>query len=370
LSHAGFHCILGTPWQPAEAQGKIPMDRGQTRCLALRVLLLAGPLAVWLVAGERPVAAEAIEPDLAAAADLLAAEKFDAARAALLKLATEHPGEAEIQAELGKIAFELRQYTAAVTQFERAIGLAPLEADYHFELGRALIGRISQVGLLKKPGIARRLRAAFEEALRLEPDHTRARLALVSYLANAPGIMGGSKKKALAQARRLKETDLATYHRALARIARKDKDFGDAFAHYRTSLDQRSDGRTRSEFAEALEEKDQWDEALRVLNPVAGPGVSESAPLQVFLLYGRAAAESGQRLEAGGRALDHFIAADRRRKSKEARAESHYLRGRIFEAMGQSEAAQGSYRMALEVDKGHKEASRASKRLDAGRGGG
>ncbi len=346
------------------------MARGQRSRLAIQAPLLAGLLAAWLVAGERPVAAAAIEPDLAAAADLLVAEKFDAARVALLKLAAEHPGEAEIQAELGKIAFELREYKAAVTHFERAIGLAPLEADYHFELGRALIGRISEVGLLKKPGIARRLRAAFEEALRLEPDHTRARLALVSYLANAPGMMGGSKNKARAQARRLKQIDLATYHRALARIARKEGNFGDAFAHYRTSLDQRSDGRTRSEFAEALEEKDQWDEALRVLEPVAGPGASEPAPLQVFLLYGRAAAESGQRLEAGGRALDHFIAADGRRKSKDTRAEAHYLRGRIDEATGRRQAARRAYQKALGVDRTHKDARRALQRLDGLDGGG
>ena len=153
----------------------------------------------------------------------------------------------------------------------------------------------------------------------------------------------------------MKEIDLATYHRALARVARKDKDFGDAFAHYRTSLDQRSDGRTRSEFAEALEEKDQWDEALRVLEPVAGPGASEPAPLQVFLLYGRAAAESGQRLEVGGRALDHFIAADPRRKSEEDMAEAHYLRGRIDEATGRRQAARRAYQKALGVDRTHKE---------------
>ena len=347
------------------------MARGQRSRLALRApLLMAALVAAGLVAVWVPVAAESHGPELVAASDLLAAEKFDAARVTLLKLATQHPGDAAIHAQLGGIAFELRAYKAAVRHFERATALAPLEADYHFELGRVLTGRIAGAWLLRKPGIARRLRAAFEEALRLEPGHTRARLALVSYLANAPGIMGGSKKKALAQARRLKQIDLATYHRALARIARKDGDFGDAFAHYRTSLDQRSDGRTRREFAAALEEKDQWHEALEVLEPVAGPGASEPAPLQVFLLYGRAAAESGQRLEAGGRALDRFIAADDRRKSEEERIESHYLRGRIYEELGQPQEARAAYGKALALEKGHKDAGRALKRLGGADGGG
>ena len=342
------------------------MGPGQTIKSALGALLLVS----GLVAGAALQAAETAPPELAAVSDLVVAERFDAANDLLLELRQRRPGDPEVHAGLGRIAFELRAFRSAVRHFERASELAPGEAEYHFLLGRALIGRISEVGLLKKPGIAQRLRAAFEEALRLEPDHTRARLALVSYLANAPGMMGGSKKKALAQARRLKEIDLATYHRALARMARKDKDFGDAFAHYRTSLDQRSDGRTRSEFAEALEEKDQWDEALRVLEPVAGPGASEPAPLQVFLLYGRAAAESGQRLEAGGRALDHFIAADGRRKSKDTRAEAHYLRGRIDEATGRRQAARRAYQKALGVDRTHKEAGRALRRLRGADGGG
>ena len=270
-----------------------------------------------------------------------------------------NPGEADIQAELGKIAFELRAYKAAVEHFKRAIELAPREAEYQFLLGRALSRR-------KKLS----LRAAFEAALGLDDGHARARLALVSFRLNAPRLFGGSKKKARAQAKRLKEIDLATFHRALARIARKDKEFGDAFAHYRTSLGQRSDGRTRREFAAALEEKDQWDEALEVLEPVAGPGASEPAPLRVFLLYGHAALESGQRLEAGGRALDRFIAADDRRKSEEERIESHYLRGRIYEELGQPQEARAAYGKALAIDQEHKEAGRALRRLGGADGGG
>ena len=356
------------------------MARGRTRRQALRVRLMAALLAALVapgpaaglgtgeaaVAREAPVAAGAMATDLAAAADLLAAERFDAARAALLALAEQYPGEAGIEAGLGKIAFELRQYKAAVARFERAIALAPEEAGHQFELGRALTGRIAGAGLFKKPGIARRMRAAFEEAVRLDPDHARARLALVSYLANAPGIMGGSKKKAKVQAARLKDIDPATYYRALARLAFADEQKPEALAHYRTSLQLRFEGRTAGEFAALLESEKRWDEALTVLEAAFNHEESGPTPLFVYFLYGRIAAESGRRYVASGQALDHFIAADPRRKSKESMAEAHYLRGRLFEGTDQPAEARRSYEEALQLDKAHKEAGRALKRLDGG----
>ena len=350
------------------------MGRGQTRRLAVRAPLLAGLLAAGLVAGpgsgEARPAAEAMAPDLAAAADLLAAEEFDAAQAMLDSLRQRHPDEAAIHAQLGNIAFELRDYRAAVKYFERAIALAPLEADYPFELGRALIGRIAGAGLFKKPGLARRMRAAFEEALRLEPDHPRARLALVSYLANAPGIMGGSKKKARAEAARLKQIDPATYSRALARLAVVDERQTAAFEHYRASLEARFDTRTAGEFAAWLESQERWDEALAVVARAIGPGDGGATPLLVYYIYGRLAASSGRQLAAGGRALDHFMAADRRRKSPKERVESHYLRGRIYEQSGQLAAARAAYGKTLVLDQGHKQAGRALRRLGQADGGG
>jgi tetratricopeptide (TPR) repeat protein len=327
------------------------------------LLLVAG-----LMLGQAPVAADVSAAELATASDLVAAEKFDAARAALLQLAERHPGAAEVQAELGKIEFELRAYLSAVKHFERATALAPAVAEYQFLVGRALTGRITQAGLFKKPGIAKRMRNAFEEAIRLDPGHARARLALVSFLTNAPNIVGGSKKKARAEAGLLKTIDLASYHRALARIALANKQRSEALAHYRVSLRVRFEGRTAGEFAAQLENEEKWDEALAVLEQALGPQGDGTAPLFLYFFYGRAAAASGRQLEAGGRAIDRFIAADRRRKSEETQAESHYVKGRIHERLDQIEAARSAYARALGVDKGHKAAGQALKRLGGGKG--
>ena len=307
---------------------------------------------------------------LARASDLVAAEKFDAAMAALLALAERYPGAAAIPARIGMIDFELRAYRAAIKRFEQAIALAPGEADYQFQLGRALTGRISGAGLFKKPGIAKRMRRAFEDALRLDPGHARARLALASYLANAPGFMGGSRKKARATAGPLKDIDLATFHRALARIALADDQDSDGLAHYRVSLQISFEGRTAVELAAVLQSEKKWPEAFAILERLLAPSAAEPPPLIAHFLYGRAAVDSGSHHVAGGQALDRFIAADPRRKSKEARAEAHYLRGRIFEQAGQPAAARRGYKAAVRLDRDYKPASRALRRLGRADSGG
>ena len=299
---------------------------------------------------------------------LLASEEFDAARKMLLDILEHDPENPRAHAILGEIDFEFRAFKKALAQFERAIELAPEEADYQFLLGRTLASRVGEAFIFSKPGIAKSMRKAFEEAIRLDPQHAPARLALVSFMYRAPGLFGGSKKTAQAHLDSLKEIDGATYERAMARMALKDDRRAEALEHFRASLELRYDKRAADEFAKQLSKDGTWDEALRVLKPALGsPG---RTPLTAYLLFGRAAASSGQELAAGARALDHYIAADERRKVKKDQAESHYLRGRIFEAMDEIEAARGAYRNALGVDKAHRPASRALRRLEAAASGG
>jgi len=55
-------------------------------------------------------------------------------------------------------------------------------------------------GVMGKLGQAKRLRKAFQKAVALDPDNLRARNGLSQFYLQAPGIVGGSKKKALAEA--------------------------------------------------------------------------------------------------------------------------------------------------------------------------
>jgi len=71
----------------------------------------------------------------------------------------------------------------------------------------ALSGRIGEVGLISRAGLAKRSLAAYERAAALDPRSVDARLALVQFHRQAPFFAGGSREKAYAQAKELVALD-------------------------------------------------------------------------------------------------------------------------------------------------------------------
>lgn len=292
---------------------------------------------------------------------LFKTQDFDKARAVYKDLLDQQPNSAEAYSGLGRVAFEFRRFEEAVKALERAIQLAPGKADYHFQLGRALTGRVGQVGIFKKMGIAGRLRKSFQKAAELDPRHGPARLALATYYANAPGIAGGSDKKALRQARALKAFNPALHHQALARIAAEDDRNDEARGHYRRSLVLNYDARVAAELGALLQAMEKWPEAFAVLAKAlqARPPV-----IRVWYLYGRAASLSGSHLAEGEVALKAYFAADDRRKFRRRRAAAEYYYGRILEQTGRPGEARRHYRKAIAIDDRQKDAKKALRALD------
>lgn len=112
----------------------------------------------------------AIQSKLAQADALLRAGRAAEALALLQPLAARHPREAHVAGLLGVVFYELRRFEQAAFYAQRASDLAPDNADFASNLGLALDAR-------HKFDAAR---AAFERAVRLNPAHPRARLALAN----------------------------------------------------------------------------------------------------------------------------------------------------------------------------------------------
>ncbi len=110
------------------------------------------------------------------------------------------PGAAEEYA-LGRTRFGRDDYAGARAAFEEAVALAPNNAEYHYWLGRALGMQAVHASFFSRFSLARRAKAEFERSVALDPRGWDGRRGLVEYDLRAPGIAGGSKDEALAQAR-------------------------------------------------------------------------------------------------------------------------------------------------------------------------
>src|ERR1700719_2237216 len=155
--------------------------------------------------------------------DLLAAGRVDQAIHEIEQQIHTAPT-AEAYNLLCRAHFELGAWDAAISACEKAVTLDPSSGLYHLWLGRAFGEKADRAGFLKAAGLAGKVRTEFERAVELSPNSWEARTDLAEFYLEAPGVVGGGKDKALAQAELLAPLNPAMAHWVKARVAEKNKD--------------------------------------------------------------------------------------------------------------------------------------------------
>src|SRR6516165_990122 len=104
---------------------------------------------------------------------------------------------------------ELRDYARAIADGERAVVESPGDSEFHRWLGHAYGGAAEQKRSLS---MARKVRAAFEDAVRLDASNIAARRDLMEFYVEAPWIVGGDKRKALEEVDAIVRIDAVAGH--------------------------------------------------------------------------------------------------------------------------------------------------------------
>ncbi len=208
--------------------------------LFLRFLVFAA-LSSWFVAGHLARAADESDGRAAAIA-LYDDRRYREARAAFRALeSVRRPVDEELDFYLGRIALWFDDRDDAITRLERAVRATPASARLHNALGDAYGLAAQQAPLLAKLGWARKCVAAYRKAVELEPENPLYRWSLLGYYLVAPGIAGGGREKALAEAQRLKAIDDMAGRIALATVHLADERADHAFAQFDDLCEQRPD---------------------------------------------------------------------------------------------------------------------------------
>jgi tetratricopeptide (TPR) repeat protein len=173
--------------------------------------------------------------------DLLAAGRVDEAMQTLEQQIHTAPT-AEAYNLLCRAHFELGAWDTSISACEKAVTLDPNNSLYHLWLGRAYGEKADRAGFLKAAGLAGRVRTEFERAVELSPNSWEARTDLAEFYLEAPGVVGGGKDKALAQAELLAPLNPAMAHWVKARVAEKNKDNATAEKQFRAAIDASNGG--------------------------------------------------------------------------------------------------------------------------------
>jgi tetratricopeptide (TPR) repeat protein len=168
--------------------------------------------------------------------DLIAAGRVDEAIQTLQRQIDHSSTDADSYNLLCRAYFSLEQWDRAISACERAINLDPQNSLYHLWLGRAYGEKADKAGFLSAAGLAKKVRTEFERAVELNPADADARVDLAEFYIEAPGMVGGGKDKARAQADALTPLDPAMSHWVAGRIAEKNKDNDTAEREYRAAI--------------------------------------------------------------------------------------------------------------------------------------
>jgi tetratricopeptide (TPR) repeat protein len=163
------------------------------------------------------------EPD---AQPLLDNGHFKRARELAEAVVRAHPNDARAAYLLGRVRHEFGNFDQAVKYSEMSVRLDPKASAYHRELGEIYADQAETVSIFRQLGLARRCRAEFEAALVIAPKDPDNLYDQMLFFLQAPGVVGGDKKKAFEIANEMVNIDPARGYLALAHIARTDKEEG------------------------------------------------------------------------------------------------------------------------------------------------
>jgi cytochrome c-type biogenesis protein CcmH/NrfG len=291
---------------------------------------------------------------------LLAAGRVDEAVASLGHRISNAPKDAESYNLLCRAYLTLGSWDQGISACEKAVSLDSENAQYHLWLGRIYGEKADHAGFLSAAGLARKVHAEFETAVRLNPNNADARTDLAEFYLEAPGIIGGGRDKAEEQAQKLSTLDPVKAGWVKGRLAEKNKDLAAAEKEYRAAI-QASHGAglawlNLAYFYRRAGRLDAMEDAIRN----AG-----SAPLdQPEVLM-----EGGEVLLRSKRDTPQAIDLLRRYLSSRATVETapafkaHYLLGTALEQQGDKAGAIQEYRSALSLVRSFAPAQAALDRL-------
>lgn len=275
----------------------------------------------------------------------------------------ENPNNAGLLHMRSRTYLEQGEFAKAVADAEHAVSEKPDNSEYRRWLGRAYGSAAEEA---RSFSMARKVRQAFETAVKLDPSNIHARRDLEQFYLEAPWIVGGSRSKALDQADAIARIDPVAGHLARASYWADDKRFGEAEAEYRAVLDLHPDRiEPYLEIAGYYETRNEGAKLAAVIEQAR-----EVEPSDARLSYfGGVALVLGNRNPGEAEdLLRHYVAAVPRRSDFPSHADAHVWLGRLHEHVGDLDAAADEYRAALAIDPHSKAARDALRRLDTTRG--
>jgi tetratricopeptide (TPR) repeat protein len=254
----------------------------------------------------------------------------------------------------------LGNWDRAISACEKAVGLDAGNSRDHLWLGRAYGEKAAEAHFFTAITLAQKVRSEFETAVQLSPSNVDARSDLAEFYLEAPGIVGGGKEKAEAEARSLATIDPAKAHWVTARIAQKNHDDATAEKEYRAAVEASHGGALAwLNLAFFYRRSERLDDMENAINHATSAQTNAS---EVLMEAAETLIGAGRNFPYAVQLLKLYLSSPTVEQAPAFKA--HYLLGTILEKQGNREQAAEQYRASLSMAKSFSRAQAALERLN------
>jgi tetratricopeptide (TPR) repeat protein len=290
-----------------------------------------------------------------------ASGRYRDAVATLRAAAGEEAGDARLAFWLARSHYELREWESAVKSAERAVQLDTGNSEYHLWLARAYGRQAEHSGPFSAFGKARKARDTWQKAIQLDPANLGARRDYITFLLEAPGIIGGGDDKALAQIEELARRDPVEGHLARAEYWQELKKPERAEEEYRKALALKP--KAAPAYFEVADFYLKRGNAAAMEETVEAAARVNSRDPRLAFYRGAVRVLAGNRPAEAEQFLKSYISTVPPREDRPSHAGAHEWLGRLYEKLGRRDDAAREYRAALTLQPKRKSASQALKAL-------
>ena len=176
------------------------------------------------------------QTDYQKAEQFLVEKQFIQAQDLMVAYVKNHPDNRLAIELLGDAYGHQKKWDEAIATYKTLVDLSPRTATYRYKYGGALGMKALSISKIKAVGIIGDAKHEFITAADLDPKHIDTRWALVKLYMQLPGIIGGSKSKALKYAEELQNLSKVDGYLSKGYIYEYDKEFVLAEKYYKLAI--------------------------------------------------------------------------------------------------------------------------------------
>lgn len=283
----------------------------------------------------------------------------------LLEAATQQsPKDASLFYWLGRCYFETRDFEHSIASWERAVALDATRSEYHDWLGRGYGQKAdhdSHTNMVSALSLAKRTRHEFQVAVQLDARNIDAQRDLISFMASAPGSLGGGEDHAMAQIRTLSSIDPLAAKLALADLYATKKKFDQASTEYQEIL--KSVPNRVDAYFQTADYYRNRDDSEHMQQTVAGALKVTQSDRRLNYYVGVSLVLARKDFETAEKELHTYIDSVPDNSELPSHSSAYEYLGKLYEIEGRSDLAVQQYKAALAMDPENKSAREMLKKL-------